>query len=571
MTLVIDNQTGYTNLSLVVETINFVPKEKMKYRFKNLIRSGICCIWLLMSVHLWAELSPAGLFADHMVLQRDEKIPVWGTGTAGGIIFVDFCGITVKTKVAQDGNWKVLLPAVKAGGPYTLTIRENKEEVTFRNIMVGDVWYASGQSNMEHPMQGWAWLPNSAIYHYEDEINDSDYSEIRLFTVPRYPSNEKQPDIEGKWMIPSPETLPGFSSTAWFFAKKLYSELKIPIGIINCTWSGTPIQTWMSTEALSAAGVKTDNKKQSYPDRCEIAAILKSNKERRMLISYPKPGQTDSILKLNKEHWLTIPEINQYNSASEISWITKKINIPEFYAKENLILSLGFPDRQSIVYFNGHEIGNYLYPEQVFTVIPRTIIYPGENAITIRLAKPFGKTSVHGSDSLFYLARKDTDFRYDLSGDWLADPVPANVSLAEDDYRNRPAALFNGMVNPVTSFNIKGIIWYQGEDDAGQAATYKKKFESLITDYRTKWNKPDLPFIYVQLSSYKFSHEKNYPDQWKAIREAQSITLPNTGMIVTVDIGDPYDVHPRNKKAFGERLAIEALRISYHKNGADHD
>lgn len=539
----------------------------MNDRFKNLIKPVICFIYVFMPVHLWPQVYPAGIFADNMVLQRDEKIPVWGTGTAGDNILIDFCGTTVKTKVTKNGNWKALLPAANAGGPYILTIRNHEEKITFQNVLVGDVWYASGQSNMEHPMQGWVWVPNSAIYRYEDEINDSDYPEIRLFTVPKYPSNEKQPDIpESEWKIPSPETLPGFSSTAWFFAKKLYAELKVPIGIINCTWSGTPIQTWMSAEALTASG--TDYKKtgvQPYPDRNEIAAILKRNKERRMLISYPKPGQADSILKLNKEHWQTIQKINRYESVSEISWITKKINIPESYAKENLLLSLGFPHGQSNLYFNGHKIGYYTYPEQIFTVIPRTIICPGENTIMIRLAKPFGKTSVHGPDSLFYLTLKDSDFRYDLSGDWLADPLPEYVSPAEDDYRNRPSALFNGMVNPVTSFNIKGIIWYQGEDDSGNASVYRKKFESMITDYRVKWRNPDLPFIFVQTSFYKFSHEKDYPDPWIAIREAQCTTLPNTGMVVSLDIGDPYDVHPRNKKAFGERLAAEALRVAYDK------
>lgn len=519
---------------------------------------------------IYSQIRVAGIFSDNMVLQRDENIQVWGTGTAGDMISVDFRGIIVKTKITKNGNWNAVLPATNAGGPYILTIKSENEKITFRNVMVGDVWYASGQSNMEHPVQGWAWVPNSAIYRYEDEINDSDYPEIRLFTVPKYPSNEKQPDIApSEWEIASPETLPDFSSTAWFFAKKLYAELKVPIGIINCSWSGTGIQTWMSREALASSDIKVEPEKQPYPDRDEIAAILKRNKEKRMLISYPGQGQPDSILKLNKEHWQAIPKINQYESASQMSWITKKVNIPESLAKENLLLSLGFPGGQSILYMNGHKIGNYSYPEQVYTVIPRTIIYPGENTITIRLAKPFGKTSVKGADSLFYLAEKESGFHYYLVDDWLADPVVEYVSPSEDDFRNRPSALFNGMVNPVTSFRIKGIIWYQGEDDAGEASSYRRKFESMITDYRKKWKKPDLPFIFVQTSYYKFSHEKNYPDQWKAIREAQCTTLPNTGMVESMDIGDPYDVHPRNKKAFGERLAIQALRIVYTKSDTD--
>ena len=144
---------------------------------------------------IYSQIRVAGIFSDNMVLQRDENIQVWGTGTAGDMISVDFRGIIVKTKITKNGNWNAVLPATNAGGPYILTIKSENEKITFRNVMVGDVWYASGQSNMEHPVQGWAWVPNSAIYRYEDEINDSDYPEIRLFTVPKYPSNEKQPDI----------------------------------------------------------------------------------------------------------------------------------------------------------------------------------------------------------------------------------------------------------------------------------------------------------------------------------------------------------------------------------------
>ena len=225
-------------------------------------------------------------------------------------------------------------------------------------------------------------------------------------------------------MIPSPGTLPDFSSTAWFFAKKLHSELNIPIGIINCSWAGTSIKPWMSRDALAASGEAVQPDNRIYPGRKEITDILKRNQNRQMKI---------------------------------------------------------------------------------------------------------------------------------------------NTSAAENDFRNDPSCLFNGMVAPLTSFSIKGIIWYQGEDDASQASTYRRKFESLITDYRAKWGKKDLPFIFVQLSTYPFSSENKPVDLWVAMREAQITSLPHTGMVVSIDLGDPNNIHPRNKRAFGERLANEALKTAYGK------
>jgi len=509
-----------------------------------------------------SQLRVAGIFSDNMVLQREEKIPVWGTSAPGTIIYADLCNKIVKTKTDKNGNWKIWLPAAKAGGPYTLTIGNKKETVTFQNVMLGDVWYASGQSNMEHPMQGWPWIPNSSVYRYEEEIKDSNYPEIRLFTVPKYPAANPQSDIpDTKWMIASAETLPSFSSTAWFFAKKLHTELNIPIGIINCTWAGTSIKAWMSKESLITSGESPDTANNIFPDRKEIADILKHNEERRILITYPRQEQLDSLFCLDKKHWQNVEEMNKYQSDSEISWIEKTIDIPEAHAKETLLLSLGYLKGQGNIYFNGHLLGSYSYPEQAFTLIPRNIIYPGDNSLLIRLTQPFGKTSVIGSDSIFWLRTRDNSYHYDLSKNWQTDPLPEYVPQSKDDYRKHPSALFNGMVNPIFPYSIKGIIWYQGEDDAWQPSTYKRKFESLITDYRTKWQKKNLHFLFVQLSSYKFSHEKDSPDLWGPLREAQNISLPYTTMITSIDLGDQYDVHPRNKKAFGERLALGALEI----------
>lgn len=254
------------------------------------------------------------MFSDDMVLQRGSPISVRGTADPKERIQVCFNASSVTCRTDAKGYWSASLPAEKSGGPYTLIIKTEGQTVTFRNILVGDIWFASGQSNMEHPLEGWRWVPNSDIYRGKEEIADSDYPEIRLFTVPRYPSSTPVRDVpEGKWEVAGPEAVRRFSSTAWFFGKELYAKLSVPIGIIHCSWAGTSIKTWASKEVIGqfkdSAGIQAV---LPIPSREEVIKVVKENQERRCLISYPKEGQVDEVNQLPLSAWqpVTIPGLS---------------------------------------------------------------------------------------------------------------------------------------------------------------------------------------------------------------------------------------------------------------------
>lgn len=235
------------------------------------------------------------------------------------------------------------------------------------------------------------------------------------------------------------------------------------------------------------------------------------------------------------------------------------------YAKESLFLSLGLLNRQSIIYFNGREIGKYLYPEPAIALVPKFCIYPGKNELLVRLAQPFGPPSVKGDKSLFSISTRNMGFQADLSEGWSM-TVQDSIPKPEAEYQNYPGALFNGMVHPCLEYNLKGIIWYQGENDVWKPELYAEMFKSLILDWRRKWKKKDLPFLYVQISLLPEIDPEAGEPPYQLFREKQHVALPNTGMVYSLDIGDPYDVHPRNKKVVGERLAEQALQIIYEKS-----
>lgn len=512
----------------------------------------------------FGRLRVLGLFADNMVIQREEPIVIQGTALPQEAIRVTFHESIVLCHTDANGTWKLELPAAKAGGPYVLTIQTAREVLSFENVLVGDIWLASGQSNMEHPMEGWKWLPHSSIYRYKEEISDSDYPDIRLFSVPKYPAAVEIEDVpEKRWEIANPQTIRTFSSTAWFFAKELHKRLRIPIGIINCSWAGTSILTWESKEVLNQfKDSLNDIRPSTIPDRDKVMKAFMSNQQRKCQISIPRDGQVQEIHELPHSAWETIELNNMRSSLPNVIWLRKEIDIPETYAKESLTLSLGVLNRQSILFFNGKEIGEFMYPKPAITRVPRSCICPGKNELLIRLAQPFGAPSVKGDKSCFFISTRDTAYKTELTGKWeltIADHIPQ----PQPEYQNNLGALFNGMIHPCLNHNIKGIIWYQGENDVWKPDLYADMFKSLITDWRNKWRKKEMPFLYVQISLIPGPEMFGDESVQQTFRKKQQISLANTGMVYSLDIGDPYDVHPRNKKVIGERLAEQAFRTAY--------
>ena len=529
------------------------------------------------SILAGANIRPAKIFSNNMVLQRDVAIPVWGTALPGEQIHLQIGVSKAITTAKSNGYWMVKLPRLAAGGPYRLEIKGNTESIVFENVLIGDVWFASGQSNMEHPMKGWEYIPHSAVNHSEKEITDSDYPEIRLFSVPKFPSPVVQNDLqEGSWNVAGPQSVAGFSAVAWFFSKELNRKLKVPIGIIDSSWGGTPIQTWMGRELLEQfeTSVKLTHTPEKFEQKVwckKVSESIEKNRIRRNQISYPLAGLPEKINSpdYDDSSWKSVGLLDENYHFGNIVWFRKQLIITEPFASNQLELSLGFLNRQGQVFFNGTELGYFLYPRPVKVLIPRELVHKGENVLSIRLAQPWSEPRAFGKSEQFYVVDSSGLLRVNLAEGWRANDRLEPVIPAVDSYQNNPAYLYNGMVAPLIPYAIKGFIWYQGESNAGEAGLYGQMFQQLIVNWRTLWKNENLPFLFVQTSNIELSHEfEKKADTWCLLREAQqkALSLPLTGMVVSLDMGDPYDVHPKNKQDFGHRLALQAFKIAYHQN-----
>ncbi len=525
----------------------------------------------------YGKITVARIFSDNMVLQRETEIPVWGTADPGEVITVSLSRESVSVTTNVLGKWKVFLPQFEAGGPYRLKISGNKSTFVFENVLIGDVWFVSGQSNMEHPMKGWEFIPHSAVSDSEKEIADSNYPEIRLFQVPKYPSPIEQEDLHsGNWEVAGPQSVAGFSSTAWFFAKELYKKIKVPIGIIHSSWGGSSIQPWMSRKSLEPfkEQVKIPELPQTFDLRewtNKVSASLEKNLTRRNQISYPAPGLIEKYSNpdFDDSSWEAINLPNPQSKFGNILWLRKTVDIQGNLTNNDFELSLGFLNRQSQIFINGIEVGYFLYPQPAKAKITSSLLHPGENVITARVAQPFGNSLVMGGADQFWLKCPQRGFSFNLASDWKVNDQLEQVIPATESYQGNPTFLYNGMVTPVIPYALKGFIWYQGESNAGEPKLYEKLFQQLITDWRKLWNQGDLPFLFVQASNINLTHRFDQrDDSWCLLREAQqkALKLPMTGMVVSLDIGDRYDVHPKNKQEFGQRLVLQALKIAYNQN-----
>ncbi|MFA7420142.1 MAG: sialate O-acetylesterase [Melioribacteraceae bacterium] len=387
---------------------------------------------------LFADAKLANVFTSNMVLQRDKTVYLWGKADAGEKIKINFNSHLVNVEADQSGKWKAELPPMNAGGPFELVV-EGKNKIVLKNILIGEVWIASGQSNMEFQLK--------KCSGGEAEISKADFPSIRMFVVKHKVADTPQEDVDGEWQVCSPKTIANFSGAAYFFGKKLFSELNIPIGIIQSTWGGTPAEAWMpkntleSDEDFKPVLARWEKKMQNYPSDLEE-------------------------FKRNGEKLVAAWKIDSANAIAKGMAPPRKPNKPEG---------------------------------------------PGT--------------------------------------------------------RNQPCGLYNGMIYPLAPFSFRGVIWYQGEANVSRAYQYRKLFPALINDWRELWRAGDFPFYYVQLPNFQREPEPS-KSGWTELREAQLLTLavPNTGMAVTIDIGDATNLHPTNKTDVGLRLALIALDNVYDRD-----
>lgn len=519
-----------------------------------------------------AQVKLPKLISDSMVLQRDSKVNVWGWATANEKVIVKFNNKSYKTKADDSGKWRVVLPATNAGGPHTIIIT-GKNKITLKEILFGDVWFCSGQSNMVHQM-------NIHDVTYAKEIAEANYPQIRQFLIPTL-SNLKGPQNDlpaGSWKPAVGEDVRPFSAVAYFFAKKLFERYKVPIGIINASVGGTPIESWTSEQGLK--------------DFSTLTATIQKNKDTAYISAQKNRPQVNTSRQQSdmglsgKTKWyelsyipkgwrnIAIPgywEDQGIKDLNGVVWYRKEIDVPESMTGKPAKVFLGRIVDADILFINGKQVGatTYQYPQRRYTV-PDDLLKTGKNLVVVKVINTFGKGGFVPDKPYYLFAGNDT---IDLKGYWQYKVgevfIPrSNAGGGGIAAQNQPAALYNAMISPVTNFTIKGFLWYQGESNAGRPEEYAKLQPAQIIDWRNKWKQGELPFLYAQLPGFMDYNYLPAESQWATLRESQlkSLSVPNTGMAVTIDLGEWNDIHPDNKKDVGERLALVAEKIAYGEN-----
>jgi len=522
---------------------------------------------LLCGIMANANVKMPLLFSDGMVLQRNKAIPIWGFADANEKVEIHFNKQIKKTQADKNGKWTVNLDAEKAGGPFELVII-GKNKITIKNVLVGEVWVCSGQSNMEFQV--------SKTINAENEMNNAEYPMIRHFGVERDFSGIPKEDLKaGKWEVSSKETVGNFTAVGFYFARKLYSELKIPIGIINTSWGGTNVETWTSREAFEKSP-EFKNMIADVPvmnvDSISKLYAKRMNERIEKIQGTPVSTANENTFKelsFDDNSWgeLNTPSIWESQHLGDLDgvvWMRKTITLSAEDIKIKATLSLAKIDDEDITYVNGIEVGkNFQYDAKRIYQIPENVLKEGKNVIAVRIVDNGGGGGIYGESENLKLTLGSKVIP--LDGKWKFRVIVVKTALSPNSY---PSLLYNAMVNPLIPYAIEGVLWYQGETNVWRANQYKKAFPLLITDWRTKFKQGDFPFYFVQLSTFdEYGGNSKKGSRWAELREAQSETLKlkNTGMAVTTDIGNAKDIHPTNKQDVGLRLAAIALNNVYSK------
>ncbi len=538
-------------------------------KLSSFIRNIVCLSAFFVSFLANAKVVLPALVSDGMVLQRDQPISVWGKADVDEKVKVSFQNKQYNSIADANGNWKIQLPAMKFGGPYDMTIND----IVLKNILIGDVWLASGQSNMELPMYRVRTL-------YPKDLENANNTNIRFFTVPqKYNFKTSLDGVDnGKWEITNPVTIKNFSAVAYFFAKDFNEKTKIPVGIIHSSLGGSPIQAWMDVKTL-----------EKYPQYITEAEkwkndnLIQSTEANEKALSdawYQELNQNELGLQQNwKDNttaisgWKTIAMPGSWEDKEGAFdgsiWLKKEIILPKGSDNQSAFLNLGRIKDADETYINGIKVGNvtYEYPPRWYT-IPKGVLKEGKNTITTRVINGSGKGEFI-ADKPYYLEIGNQ--KIDLKGDWLYQigtkmnkPAPGQTFI-----RWKPTGLYNAMINPLINYSIKGVLWYQGESNTSKPSEYGDLLSTMISDWRGKWSQNNMPFFIVQLANFMDSKSQPTESNWAELRDQQrkvSQTIPNTALVVTNDIGEWNDIHPLNKKDVGERLSLQAQKILVDKN-----
>ncbi len=539
------------------------------------------------------------VYSDHMVLQRDREIRISGTAEPGGEVSIEFAGEKRTATAGADGVWRALFPAMKAGGPHSMTVSGKNAALKLEDILIGEVWVCSGQSNM-------AFTTRSARNAEAELAGAANQPKLRLLSVNRRISAGKiAPDVETMgWELCTPRSAAGFSAIGYFFGRDLARDLDIPVGMINSTWGGTPIESWISAAGYADAGLDDLADRAAGLPKTGYAEVLKTRG--KALVEWEKKffgDHADAVRAAagwakdplpEPEKWktVTVPaNLSSYGiDRNGVFWLRKTVNIPEELAGKDLDLSLSTIDDCDEVFFNGEKVGaTGIDTPQYWSVlrhypVPGRLVRAGANTVAVRVIDHAFDGGIGGNARNLYLGTGTT--RIPLAGDdWKMRPefllekdFPVRPGAPTDPALYHPASLYNAMIAGLQRFPVRGILWYQGEGNTGNAKLYARTFPALIESWRKEWNDPGQIFIFAQLSSLEANAPRHQPlpadfyeklqpreSNWAALRESQSsvLRLPNTGMAVTTDVGDPVDIHPTDKQTVARRMRMEALRLAY--------
>jgi sialate O-acetylesterase len=505
-----------------------------------------------------AALKLPSFISDSMVLQRNIKVPVWGWASAGSAVSISFHGKTYQAVTDANGKWMVKLSPMTAGGPFDMTIKGDGQTVMIKNILIGDVWVCSGQSNMQFDFNGVRTL-------YAKEIAASANNNIRLITFSRVPASNPQTDIKNTgWKAASPQNILNFSAAGYFFGKELNEKYGVPIGLINTNYGGTHAEAWTSEEGL-----------QQFPQFVPGLQFLHDTAavNKRMQAFREKQNEwharTKAVADILDSNWrsMELPSLwddHGYKNTFGVILYRKTIDVPEAMVGKEAILQLGCVDDEDESFINDIRVGGFAnrgMPRR--HPIAAGVLKPGKNIITVRVINWDNRGGFAGD---MPMEIQSANGSIALNGNWEYKQV---LKLPQRPGgwlpNNLPTALYNSMIAPLIPYAIKGVIWYQGEGNATRAYEYRSLFPAMIADWRKQWGQGNFPFVFQQLVNFRAVKKDHSNSDWAELREAQfkTLSVPNTAMSVGIDVGEEKDIHPLNKKDIGHRLALGAERIAY--------
>lgn len=544
------------------------------------LTGGVLMASVFLAGTLQAKVKLPAIFSDNMVFQQKSAARIWGTTDPGKTVKVtaSWSRSIGSVMAGPDGKFMISMQTPGYGGPYTVTINDG-DITTLNNVLLGEVWVCSGQSNMQMPIAGWGKINN-----YEQEIKDANYPRIRLLQGEQAASNTPLNDAKvwsGGWKLCTPENVPEFSAVAYFFAREIFKKTGIPVGLIHTSWGGTIAEAWTSSATLKtmpdfvAAVNKIEDEAKGIKGPTMEEQMVTWNKAVEAKDPGSKGGSSGwASAGFDASSWksMTLPaswEENGLPDVDGIVWFRKTINISQAWAGKEVKLNLGVIDDNDITYVNGVKVGETIgYGNKRVYTVPAAQVKAGPLSIVVRVTDTGGGGGLYGGDNVITVSSASGETQT-LAGEWKyklglnlkdAPPMPA-----PSDGPNRTTVLYNAMINPYLNFPIKGAIWYQGESNADRANQYRTLFPAMIQDWRKSWKQPDFPFYFVQLANFMKVDDEPIPSSWAELRDAQrqTLSLPNTGMAVAIDIGEGPDIHPKNKQEVGRRLAQIALARDY--------